>query len=461
MHRKKVFAAALTGLVIISGADIWLSHEVRKQRSALLDTVSSAREEMASLHDALGFGGLIHAFKNYVIRGDKAYYDVARTEAHVILIQIERLQSISRALDLDADLSAVRDTVIAYSDRLEIVEHGWSQGLSVREIDALVRVDDTPALEQLATLGSRIEGVNREGLESLSRLSAIQSVMTPLLQALMLALIILIWVRMYRNRLLAARDAKNQLRDLAASLKAQSLTLDRMKESHAALDNFTAMVAHDLKAPLRQASMLLHLSQRTQDSQALDEYATQVKDCIQRANTLVDSFLNLAQLHDQPPKTSLEDISDIFRQAAAETAILYRKAARSIEVEDMGEAYCDRDLIRQVAINLLTNALKYARPKTPLQIRVYAARDESQLTVYVEDNGVGIPPELVSNVFEPAVRGEAGNQPGSESRGLGLALCRTIIAAHGGEIGLSQAAGSSGTCIRFTLPLAQPEARVL
>ena len=58
MHRKKVFATALVGLVAISAADIWVSHQVRQERNTLLDTVSSARHETAKLYDELGFGGL-------------------------------------------------------------------------------------------------------------------------------------------------------------------------------------------------------------------------------------------------------------------------------------------------------------------------------------------------------------------------------------------------------------------
>ena len=79
------------------------------------------------------------------------------------------------------------------------------------------------------------------------------------------------------------------------------------------------------------------------------------------------------------------------------------------------------------------------------------------LAVYVEDNGVGIPPEIAGELFQPLVRGKNGAQKTQNSgRGLGLALCQTIIAAHGGTIGIASS-NQRGTSIRFTLPLAQPD----
>jgi len=460
MHRKKVFAAALSGLIAITACDIWVSRQVRHEQSELLQTVSAARHETAQLHDDLGFGGLIHHFKNYVIRGDRAYLDSARADAHAIQIRIDRLQQLSAELGLEADMSAVRDTVTAYSDRLDTVTRGWEQGLPISEIDTLVRVDDDPALSQLAAVESAIDEIARAGMERLTRFSTIQSVLTPMLQALMLALLIFMWTRMYRTRQKSAREAQAQIANLDASLRAQTLTLERMRESNAALENFTSMVAHDLKAPLRQASMLLHLAQRAETEAEQETYCTQVRDSIGRANTLIESFLNLAQLQDQPPETSLQDVTEIFQEAVSELAILYRKAPRRIQIAPLGEAYCDRGLIRQVAINLLTNALKYAKPDTPLQIRVYAVRNDSMLTVHVEDNGVGIPPELVKDVFRPLVQGRNTSASDNQGRGLGLALCQTIIAAHGGEISVAPNQ-KTGTRIRFTLPLAQPDPKVL
>lgn len=460
MHRKKVFAAALSGLIAITACDIWVSRQVRHEQSELLQTVSAARHETAQLHDEMGFGGLIHNFKNYVIRGDQTYLDNARADAHAIQIRIDRLQELCAVLGLGVDLSAVRDTVTAYSDRLDRVTRGWEQGLSIEEIDTLVRVDDDPALAQLAAVESTIEDISRAGMDRLTRFSTIQSVLTPMLQALMMALLIFMWTRMYRTRLKSAREAQAQVANLDASLRAQTLTLERMRESNAALENFTSMVAHDLKAPLRQATMLLHLAQRAETEAEQETFCTQVHDSIGRANSLIESFLNLAQLQDQPPETSLEDVTTIFHEAVSELAMLYRKAPRRIQIDTLGEAYCDRSLIRQVAINLLTNALKYANPDTALQIRVYAVRDDSMLTVYVEDNGVGIPPELVKDVFRPLVQAKNTVVSGNEGRGLGLALCQTIIAAHGGEISVAPSR-QAGTRIRFTLPLAQPEPEVL
>ncbi|WP_421858110.1 sensor histidine kinase [Oceanicaulis sp.] len=456
MRRYWALFAGLAGLIIITAIDIRVHWELRQQQSALLETISASRHETTQLYDELGFGGLIHNFKNYVIRGDASYRDAVRANAHALDVRLQRLQAYNAELGLDQDLTAVRDTITAYTDRLGVVQSGWADNVPIAELDAQVRVDDRPALDQLSEMDARLDDIMISGMDRLSRLSVTQSILTPSLQLLMLGFIILMSARMVANRLKAARQTRAHLADLSASLKTQSLTLERMRESHAALENFTALVAHDLKAPLRQTSMLLHLIQRATSDDDRSAHLNRARHSLNRANTLVESFLNLAQHNDQPPQTSLEDIGEIFRQAVDEIAFLHRKAPRHIQIEDLGEAYCDKDLIRQVAINLLTNALKYAKPDITLEVRVHAAREDTMLTVYVDDNGVGIPAEVSAELFRPLVRGDAAKQSKSSGRGLGLTLCQTIIAAHGGEISIG-AREPRGASIQFTLPLAQPE----
>lgn len=304
-------------------------------------------------------------------------------------------------------------------------------------------------------IGHQVRQQLEADLNHLDRLGAINAILTPALQLTMLGVIILLWRRLSRDRVQSDRDARAQLHNLNASLKAQSLAVERLHERNAALENFSSMVAHDLKAPLRQATMLLHLAKRANSEDEQHQFCNQAIESLDRANTLVDSFLNLAQLDEHAPETSLEDVGEIFHAAVRELAILNRKAPRHIQISPLGKVYCDPDLIRQVAINLLTNALKYARPETPLEIRVYAIRADSMLTVCVEDNGVGIPPELAEQVLQPSVRGDTANGA-QKGRGLGLAVCQTIIAAHGGSLRVLPGA-QRGARIQFTLPLLNPD----
>ena len=109
----------------------------------------------------------------------------------------------------------------------------------------------------------------------------------------------------------------------------------------------------------------------------------------------------------------------------------------------------DAGPIGQVLFNLLSNASKYSRDGSV--IHVHAARIDGQVRIAVEDHGPGIPPEQQVGLFERFYRVRAGNSaPGI---GLGLAIVRGIIEAHGGTVGVDSRLGA-GTTVWFTLPAA-------
>jgi signal transduction histidine kinase len=114
----------------------------------------------------------------------------------------------------------------------------------------------------------------------------------------------------------------------------------------------------------------------------------------------------------------------------------------------------DRDRIAQVLTNLLTNAIKFWPEGGVVQVRVYATADS--LVVEVEDHGPGVPPELAEQIFEPFYRVESGTGQRVAGTGLGLAVSRGIVEAHGGHIAC-RPVPDGGACFRFTLPLG-PEA---
>lgn len=110
--------------------------------------------------------------------------------------------------------------------------------------------------------------------------------------------------------------------------------------------------------------------------------------------------------------------------------------------------HADRDKIKQVLLNLLSNAIKYNR--TGGEVILRAAKENGQVYIEVEDNGLGIPEEDLPHLFEKfyRVRQHEGKASGS---GLGLALCKQIIQAHGGRIEVKSAIGK-GTKFTIFLP---------
>jgi signal transduction histidine kinase len=124
-----------------------------------------------------------------------------------------------------------------------------------------------------------------------------------------------------------------------------------------------------------------------------------------------------------------------------------------------GEARCDPLRIEQVLANLVGNAVKFTRPGGVIEIttRVRVVPGHAWVRRWVEvsvsDDGPGVAPEHRERVFEPYVQIGAGRRAGGI--GLGLAICRRIVEAHGGEIGLTERDGG-GCRFSFTLPAEPP-----
>ena len=112
-------------------------------------------------------------------------------------------------------------------------------------------------------------------------------------------------------------------------------------------------------------------------------------------------------------------------------------------------ARADARLIVQVLVNIVDNALKYTPPGS--HIAVTAAREGKMVAISIADDGPGVPPEVGDRVFDMFFSGSNRAADSRRSLGLGLALCRSIITAHGGTISLSQNQ-PHGAVFRFTLP---------
>ena len=115
-------------------------------------------------------------------------------------------------------------------------------------------------------------------------------------------------------------------------------------------------------------------------------------------------------------------------------------------------AHIDAKLIVQVIINLVDNAIKY--PPVGSVIEIHTDQKEQWVTVSVSDNGPGIPDEQKPRIFDMFYSGANKVVDSRRSLGLGLALCRSIVNAHGGEIALYDY-DPQGCCFRINLPLSE------
>jgi len=226
-------------------------------------------------------------------------------------------------------------------------------------------------------------------------------------------------------------------------------------------DQVLAMLAHDLRNPLTAASIAietLELTDQNPDPQRVEKIKKQIFKQAQTQfrimNRMITDILQTAQgknaeLQIHPQKLSVQtlgkEILEQFQDTFARKSLHLKKDLP----QDVPEAHADQELIRQVLVNLLDNAVKYTPEAGTIQVSILH-RTAQKIQVTVCDDGPGIPPEKREEIFEGHVR--LDRDKAKEGYGLGLSLCRQVIRAHYGHIWVDSDA-NRGSCFHFTLPV--------
>jgi signal transduction histidine kinase/CheY-like chemotaxis protein len=235
------------------------------------------------------------------------------------------------------------------------------------------------------------------------------------------------------------------------------------EEARRAKEEFVANVSHELRTPL---NMIIGFSEMiTQSPQvygtrlppALLADITAIQRNSQHLAKLVDDVLDLSQVEAGRMALSKEWASpqDIVSEAAQVVQALFESKGLYLETEvspDLPRLFCDGTRIRQVVINLLSNAGRFTEQGG---VRVRAWREQESVVVSVADTGPGIAPEDQARLFEPFQQLDGSIRRRHAGSGLGLSISRKFVEMHGGKMRLESQVGA-GTTITFSLPLEMP-----
>ncbi|GGR07990.1 GAF domain-containing sensor histidine kinase [Deinococcus ruber] len=248
-----------------------------------------------------------------------------------------------------------------------------------------------------------------------------------------------------------ALERAEQSQQLIAQRDALDARTQALTEANEELEAFAYSVSHDLRTPVRHINGFNHLLRRTLGDKLDDKaarYLDIVEDATARMNTLIDAMLNLSRTSRQPLRLGLVDMGALLESVQAELMVgeLDRRVEWRFSVLPMVSA--DFDLLRQVMVNLLSNALKYSRTRQPAVIEVWADERETEWEFFVRDNGVGFDTRYKDKLF--GVFQRLHRQDEFEGTGVGLANVRRIVARHGGQVS-AQGALNEGATFSFTL----------
>lgn len=230
-----------------------------------------------------------------------------------------------------------------------------------------------------------------------------------------------------------------------------------LKESERLRSALLSSVSHELRNPLAalkvSATALLRYHHRLSSREQV-EFLRSIDGATDRLSELINHLLDLSLMESQGVSLdrSLMPLAPFLREVVREWKLRapYHQVAARL-AEGLPLVWADRRRLRQVLDNLLDNATKFSPAGCPVTVEVRG--QEGVVEVRVVDQGQGIPPDAQPHIFNRFYRGEgAGAKPGA---GLGLAICRHIVEAHGGQL-WAQSEMGKGSTFCFTLPLPPP-----
>jgi signal transduction histidine kinase len=245
------------------------------------------------------------------------------------------------------------------------------------------------------------------------------------------------------------KDLKNEVDIKTTELRQAN---EKLKKLDQMKDEFIGIASHELKSPIQPIMGFAELAKSGDigNEEAWDGVSILAKKLQDLANDILDVSRidsNRLVLHKEKLKINdlILDITNSMKVNLKEGVVIYENLDENIEME------VDRIRFEQVMRNLLNNAIKFT-DKGIIRVTTHTNLDEGKLMVIVSDSGLGIPEDVLPNIFGKFVtKGHA--QENQSGTGLGLFLCKGIIQAHGGEV-FAKNNSKNGATFEFTIPIA-------
>jgi light-regulated signal transduction histidine kinase (bacteriophytochrome) len=229
-----------------------------------------------------------------------------------------------------------------------------------------------------------------------------------------------------------------------------------LKRSNLELERFASIASHDLKEPLRTiTSFATLLSSRYQGKLGndADDFINFMVDSAERMKRLIDNLLDYAHAGLQLQRDKAIHCNRVVEQTLKNLRLMIQEKKAEITCEPLPTIHADAVQIGQLFQNLIGNAIKYNRSEPP-RVHIHCERQGPMWLFSIRDNGIGIETGQTEKIFEIFRR--LHGRTDYAGSGVGLAVCKKTVEAHGGKIWVSSKPGE-GSTFYFTLPWNAPK----
>ena len=246
-----------------------------------------------------------------------------------------------------------------------------------------------------------------------------------------------------------------------ANVELEQRVIDRTAQLEAAnkeLEAFAYSVSHDLRAPLRHIDGFVELLQKNMGI-SLDEknrhYLDTIADSAKKMGILIDDLLSFSRMSRSEMVNTRVDLTELANEVVEELKPETENRKIQWLIGTLPQVRADRAMLRGVLVNLISNAIKFTRPRSHARIEIGVAQESpTEITIFIRDNGVGFDMNYADKLF--GVFQRLHRTEDFEGTGIGLANVRRIINRHGGRT-WAEGEIDSGATFYFSLPQSSEE----
>ncbi|HET9432743.1 MAG TPA: HAMP domain-containing sensor histidine kinase, partial [Chitinophagaceae bacterium] len=237
-------------------------------------------------------------------------------------------------------------------------------------------------------------------------------------------------------------------------------TMLRQKKLSEIKNDFINNMTHEFKTPLATISLAVDAMKNEKvlsDKEKMNYFSSIIKEENQRMNRQVETILKAALLDRQDVNLMLKPthVHDVIKDIADNFTLQLNDKNGKVEMDlEATNDLIDADEVHfpNLINNLVDNSVKYSKDNVPPEIKISTAANGKNMTIRLEDNGIGMTKETIKRIFEKFYRAHTGNIHNVKGFGLGLSYVKTMVDAHGGHIRVDSTPGK-GSIFTLELPL--------
>lgn len=273
-------------------------------------------------------------------------------------------------------------------------------------------------------------------------------------QILAFGLLLLLYAIIY-NEAVQREQAERRLKEANENLEqVVAQRTEELKQSNQELEEFAFVASHDLQAPLRKIQLFTGMLRDELGTQALsqqaEDYLSRLEKSAGRMQALIVDLLSISRVNRKGAPFKVVELETIASEAMDELDEVIRENEGRVEMGPMCRVEADPEQMRQLLINLVSNAVKYHQDGVPPEVKISSVlKNRNTCELVVADNGIGIPEDYQEKVFEIFQRLHGSKYEGN---GIGLSIVKRIVDRHGGQVKVASEVGR-GTRFIVQLPV--------